>query len=272
MTTLYAGNRFAAADSSWTAFGADSPEITTLASGGFVIVWATGVGIKAQMFDRNGAAAGDSFFLSAVGTGPGQPTVTALASGGFVASWATTAGLGGDNSGFAVAARIFDSTGQPAGSEFLVNTTTFASQQQPSITALVGGGFVVAWSDQNGDGSQYGIMAQVYNDQGTKIGGELHVNTITALDQVYPVVHALPDGRFIISWIDTWYGFPDQPSSPAFRAQVFDALGQKTGGELQLEPGTQYYHDFAVLHSGNFVLTWITGAQTSWARFLRRQG
>jgi hypothetical protein len=38
------------------------------------------------------------------------------------------------------------------GSEFLVNTATLNTQEQPTITGLSGGGFVVSWTDHSGQG------------------------------------------------------------------------------------------------------------------------
>ena len=51
---------------------------------------------------------------------------------------------GPDDSSFSVWARIFDASGQPAADAFLVNTNIFASQQQPAIASLAGGGFIIA--------------------------------------------------------------------------------------------------------------------------------
>ena len=72
---------------------------------------------------------------------------------------------------------------QKVGQEFLVNTVTSGGQEQPTITGLNNGNFVVCWIDpslQGGDASSYGIKAQVFSAAGAKIGTELLVNTTTA--------------------------------------------------------------------------------------------
>jgi hypothetical protein len=51
------------------------------------------------------------------------------------------------------------------GSEFLVNTYTTGSQDDPSVAMTRSGDFVVAWDGAPGqDGSGYGVFAQRYDD------------------------------------------------------------------------------------------------------------
>ncbi len=97
-----------------------------------------------------------------------QPTITSLASGGFVVSWIDDSFQGGDASSYGIKAQIFDAAGAKVGTEFLVNTATFNSQGQPTITSLSSGGFAVSWTDysgQNGDASSSGIMVRVFTLQ-----------------------------------------------------------------------------------------------------------
>jgi hypothetical protein len=70
---------------------------------------------------------------------------------------------------------------QRLGSEFLVNTSTQNTQSYPTITALTNGGFVVSWRDESGlDGAS--IKAQVFDATGSKVGGEVLVNTLNGQD------------------------------------------------------------------------------------------
>ncbi|MBC8116758.1 MAG: hypothetical protein H7062_20375, partial [Candidatus Saccharimonas sp.] len=76
----------------------------------------------------------------------------------------------------------------PAGSEFMVNTTTAENQSVFSelggATAMdADGDFVVVWSSFLQDGSGYGVYAQRYNRAGLAQGGEFLVNTTTANNQ-----------------------------------------------------------------------------------------
>ena len=91
------------------------------------------------------------------------------------------------------------------GAESIVNTNTADNQQEPVITALADGGFVVVWTDRDavgGDGSVASIKLQRFDAAGGKVGIETLVNTTTAANQVTPDVTTLSDGSFVIVWED----------------------------------------------------------------------
>ena len=79
------------------------------------------------------------------------PQITALSNGGFVVTWRDNSlgvgGATGDSSSSAVKAQVFAADGTRVGSELLVNTATANDQDDPQITALANGGFVVTWED-----------------------------------------------------------------------------------------------------------------------------
>ena len=56
------------------------------------------------------------------------------------------------------------------GSEFQVNTYTSDNQQEPSVTSLADGGFVVTWMSANQDGSSWGVYGQRYAADGAASG------------------------------------------------------------------------------------------------------
>ena len=99
------------------------------------------------------------------------------------------------------------------GSEILVNTATTGNQNNPQITSLAGGGFVVTWQDSSlgvggatGDSSGVAIKAQVFSAGGAPVGGEILVNTATANDQLTPQITALSNGGFVVTWSDLSLG------------------------------------------------------------------
>ena len=113
------------------------------------------------------------------------------------------------------------------GAEFLVNTETAGGQSNPTITELANGVFVVSWWDYGsnlGDNSLDSIRAQVFNAAGTKIGGELVVNTETAGGQFDPAITGLTNGGFVVSW--------SGGSGSSAKAQLFSADGTKIGNEF----------------------------------------
>ncbi|RVU15451.1 cadherin-like domain-containing protein [Methylobacterium oryzihabitans] len=247
------------------------PRITGLNSGGFVVSWVdySGQGgdasyssIKAQVFDASGAKVGTEFLVNTrTADSQSQPTITGLSSGGFVASWVDNSGQGGDDSNTGIKAQVFDASGTKVGTEFLVNTRTLYTQNQPTITGLSGGGFVVSWVDgsgQGGDASYYGIKAQVFDASGAKVGTEFLVNTQTADNQSQPTVTGLSNGGFVVSWTD-YSGQGGDTSYSGIKAQVFDASGAKVGTEFLVNTrttGGQADPTIAGLSNGGFVVSW----------------
>ena len=82
---------------------------------------------------------------------------------------------------------MFAAGGTRVGCEILVNTATAGTQNDPQITALSNGGFVVTWKDisqgvggATGDSSGTAVKAQVFAADGTRVGSEILVNTATA--------------------------------------------------------------------------------------------
>ena len=166
-----------------------------------------------------------------------------------------------------IKAQIFDAAGDRVGSEFLVNTETLSNQQQPTITSLASGGFVVSWIDpsgQGGDASGYGIKAQIFDASGTKVGGEFPVNTATLNSQQEPTIAALPSGGFVVSWIDQ-SGQGGDANPYGIKAQIFDAAGTKVDSEFLVNTITadnQFEPSVAGLASGGFVVVWSDVSQT----------
>ncbi len=150
------------------------------------------------------------------------------------------------------------------GGEFLVNTTTANNQQSSEITALASGGFVVVWEDssgQGGDASLGGIKAQIFNSAGSKVGSEFLVNTFTQNGQSHPVITALTNGGFVVTWDDqSLQGGDASPNS--IKAQIFNATGGKIGGEFLVSTGGTD-SDITALSNGGFVVTWADGDGSS---------
>src|SRR3954469_840316 len=190
-------------------------QISALAGGGFVATWVddshtgadtTGTAVRLQLFDGSGNKVGGEVVANTATAGnQNQAVVTALSGGGFVAVWTDASLQGGDASGTAVKAQLFDASGAKVGVEFLVNTATSLNQANPSVAALASGGFVVSWDDTSrvgGDTSGLGGKAQVFAADGSKVGGEILTNTTTFGSQFQPNVTALATGGFAISWTD----------------------------------------------------------------------
>ena len=175
------------------------PDVYGLENGGFVIVWSDGSqDTYAQIFDDTGATVGSEFMLNTATTGEQfQPKVTALKDGGFVVTW-TSSGQDGDQWG--VFAQRYGADGTALGAEFQANTFITGSQQDPSISALADGGFIIVWTSPEQDGDSNGIYAQRFDAAGAPIGAETLINTVTSSYQYQSSVAGLEGGGFVITW------------------------------------------------------------------------
>ena len=246
--------------------GQDTPEITALADGGFVVTWrdgsqgvggatgdTSGAAIKAQVFDEAGIPIGSEILVNtATNSDQEPPQITALADGGLVVTWRDSSqgvgGATGDTSGTAVKAQIFDDSGAAVGSEILVNTATASAQFNPRITALADGGFVVTWWDNSqgvggatGDSDGWAVKAQVFDDSGAPVGSEILVNTAAAGIQSAPEITALADAGFVITWHDLSQGVggaTGDTNNYAVKAQMFDDSGAAIGTEILVNTAT----------------------------------
>lgn len=252
-----------------TTNGQQQPTITSLASGGFVVSWTdlsnvgdpSNSGIKAQIYDAAGTRVGGEFLVNTV-TQQGQTSqsITSLASGGFVVSWTDASGLAPDNKGTGIKAQIFDATGHKSGGEFLVNTAIANSQQYASLTSLASGGFVATWTDNSllgGDASSSGVKGQIFSATGAKVGGEFLVNTITSGAQDQSSVTSLSSGGFVVTWRDV--SQQGDSSGAGVKAQIFDASGQKLGGEFLVNGqivNTQDVPTVTAMAGGGFAVSW----------------
>jgi Ca2+-binding RTX toxin-like protein len=194
-----------------------------------------------------------------------SPTITSLANGRFVVAWSDAFESG--ISGHAVRAQVFNADGSKAGVEFLVNTTITGNQWEPTITTLAGRRFLVAWNDDSQssrDPYYTAVRAQVFNDDGSKAGAEILVNTPTTLSQYDPTTTALANGRFAVAWSGS------DTNGSGVRAQMFNVDGSKAGAEFLVNTTTIYDQSepkITTLSDGRFVVVWTnesSGADTSY--------
>ena len=135
------------------------------------VAFNAGVAAIAWMDDRPGTV-GDDIFLRFGSFGPvrvntvtvgdqSRPDVAFLGNGDVVVVWQSFSSA----SSFDIKARVYNGqTGEARGVEFLVNSPTSPTfddvQNEPSVSALYDGRFVVSWSDPGFNG---GINAQIFD-------------------------------------------------------------------------------------------------------------
>ena len=233
-------------------------QATALADGRFVATWYSFEGssyeIRARIYGADGTPAGADFIVnSTTANYQFNVSISTLADGRFVATWQTQEGA---TTNYDIQARIFNADGTPAGPDFLVNSTTLSSQEEPDITALADGRFVATWQSYEGGTTGFDIRARLFNADGTPSAPDFIVNSTTSFDQLGPTITPLVDGRFVASW-QSYEG----ASGNDIRARIFKADGTAAGADFVVNTTTasdQGVPDFTALADGRFIATWYS--------------
>jgi hypothetical protein len=237
-----------------------SPDVAMQTDGGFVITWESFVGeygdIFVQSFSSTGMPQATELQVNLYTDGSqSRPSIATFEDGRFIVVWHSFAGQ--DGSHFGVFGRRFDASGAPVGAEFQVNAVTENAQRYPSIGANADG-FVVAWTDNGRDGSNYGVFARRFDADGVGQAVEFQVSSFTLGSQGFPGIDVAvdADGDFVIVW-DSEVG-QDGDSSGVF-ARRFDRAGTPQAVEFQVNTRTSSYQwrpTVDVAGNGDFVVAW----------------
>jgi hypothetical protein len=177
-----------------------------------------------------------------------RPTVCMDATGGSVTGWDS---YGQDGDGWGAYGIRHDSRGQLIGDEFRFSVATAGHQRDIRVACALDGRFAAVWSGPDASGS--GVYLRRFSAAGAAQGGEVLVNTTTALDQGRPVVAMDDQGRILVVWES-----PDSDGGGIF-AQAFAADGTPAGGERRLNQTTaneQLLPAVATLPGVGFVAVW----------------
>lgn len=190
----------------------------------------------------------------------GQTQIAALAGGNYVVAWSEAATFNpSDADGANVLYSVYNASGMALVVEGRANPQTNGGQGAPTIVALDGGGFVIAWQDASqtlGDADGASIKAQMFTAAGAKAGNEFLVNTTTPRDQIAPIAVRAGSG-FMITWRES---ISDGTSNARndLRGQIFNAAGVRLGAELMLSalPASVMggLYDVEALSDGSFVV------------------
>lgn len=174
---------------------------TVLKNGNFVVSWQqwTVGGNYQRIFKPDGSPAGEivnpTLFADSLGQAYGA-RLMALSDGGFVACWSQAPG---DHFQDDIYAQLFSAEGSFVGQSFLVNTYTLGMQSNPYVASL-DDRFIICWTSSNQDGSGWGGYAQLFSNDGMRIGGEFRLNEQTLNNQRVTAVTGLTDGRIAACW------------------------------------------------------------------------
>jgi hypothetical protein len=173
-------------------------------TGDFVVVW-TDIdgrdgalnGIFARRYQSDGADQGLPFQVNTAGTlNQNYPSVAVNGAGDFMVVWAD------EYRNHDIRGQRFGSGGGKLGDEFTVNTDGSDYQVFPAAAASSGSGrFVVTWDSPNQPGDdQVAVRGQQFDSDGSRLGGELQVNTYTTNLQQDSTVAMDSAGGFLVAW------------------------------------------------------------------------
>ncbi|WP_201742091.1 hypothetical protein, partial [Mangrovicoccus ximenensis] len=236
--------------------GQNQPALTVLADGAIMVAWHDDWGtyyqgspqyqgyyeVRAKIYEADGTTVRTPEFPLSGTVDTGQqnsPELAALGSGA-VAVWR---GAGaGDNDG--IFARILDADGTELAAPFRVNATTSGGQYEPEVAVLSDGRFAVMWSGtRDGDGD--GVVARVFNADGTAASGEIAINADAYSTDRGRAIIAGEAGGFTIAWHDYSYQNGESPAAnytygTFFREVAHDAGTDSyaAGAVTQINAGT----------------------------------
>ncbi|HTV69995.1 MAG TPA: hypothetical protein VMF90_15800, partial [Rhizobiaceae bacterium] len=190
------------------------------------------------------------------------PEIAALEGGGWVVTWFS---FGQDGFQGGIYQQRYDGAGAPVGGETQVNTYVAGSQTLAQVTAIEGGGWVVAWESDGQDGDRLGVYQQAYDANGAEFGEETRVNTHTTHDQDSIRIDALEGG----GWVVTWNSYGQDGDNEGIYQQAYNVDGSALGVETQVNTYTtdaQFDQQLTALAGGGWVVTWTSTGQdgSSW--------
>jgi hypothetical protein len=265
-----------------------NPSVAVLNNSNVVVVWSSFnearsnsmQDVYAKILSPTGQTVSNEFLVNQF-TSYNQrtPVVAALANGGFVVAWvseqerilAPNLGTGSTNNSSLptytsptgivtpsvdIYARLFNSSGAPAGNEFLVNSSSFPCAN-PDLAAGSDGGFMVVWGahDMVNVNNSWDIYARSYSGAG--VGGTVgYVNTTLYGDQYAPHISSIGTDYLVL-----WTSLGQDGSREGVYGQYVHAGGALVGGEFLVNTttaGQQMQPSVASDGQNQFLAVWTS--------------
>jgi Domain of unknown function (DUF4214) len=249
---------------------ASMPALATLADGSFVLGWRSGGQVHTLHASASGAVIGAEQVFGALGTAY-SPELVALHNGDFALAWGE---IGDGNVYMALGGSGRAQQVTADGAAASISTAAPLAH----VTALAGGGFVVAWDSYSNDQLGFSvsdIFFQRYDNAGNALGPATQANIDSGGGRYDAPVAALADGGFVIAW-----------QSQAGDGDANGVFGRRFGADgaaidvhefavNQQAQGDQSGPAVAATASGGFVTAWVDtqhGASTIEVRVLAGTG
>lgn len=191
---------------------------------------------------------GNEFRVNSSSGDQNWPSITALKDGGFILAWQSYTTDANGYGIYKVDGQRFDEEGAAIDMEFQINTPVgYNYGQPPSITALNGGGFVVAWQMSDDNSSNMNVYGQRYAQDGSVVGEKFRVSTAATYNP-QPNITALEEGGFVVVW-----------NAAGVYGQRYAQDGSPAGTQFHLNSTTVNSQPSASAFSdGGFVVTWAS--------------
>jgi hypothetical protein len=223
----------------------EEPDVAVLADGGFAVSWTHDGDVETAVYNADGSIRHAQRHVSANAKNEDSSSIVGLAGGGYVVAWQEW-----EAGATEVRFRRFNANGNALdGSDTegeLIEGVGLNIDIQ--VAALPDGGFAVAYADTewNGGTTGFDITAQVYNANGSARSSSSLVNFNAAGHQTDPTLAVMDDGHFVVGW----------KSSDMQKIQVYDALGEKVGGNLTVVLDDAATGEIAALRGSVFAHVW----------------
>ncbi|MHA4870659.1 Ig-like domain-containing protein [Duganella sp. PWIR1] len=154
----------------------------------------------------------------------------------------------------------------------VVSSSPDGPQWHQDVTALDGGGYVIAFRDDDVSGS--GVSLRVFNEQGVPLGDNIVVGDVVGDQRSVTVVRAGDGGFFVAYNSNPTAGVVLNDWAWENYLQRFDAAGNKIGEPQIINTTTDYSQRFPMvtaLKDGSIVASWISYQPSSGHRGLYTQ-
>ena len=215
--------------------------------------------IYMRKFNKDLSPIGDELLINDSQIGlQEKPQIASNQNGNYVVVWTSFEREDSENF-FDIKAKVFQHNGLIS-EEILVNSYQPHTQNRPQVDMNNKGEFIVVWESWYQDGSDRGIYAQYFNNDGSKNGNEFLVNTSTSYSQCKASVSFFYDNKFIIVW-ESW---DEAEIGYNLYAKIFDENLNVVLDEFLVNnhmDNYQWYSDVTTYSDNSFDIVWCSWEQ-----------
>lgn len=234
-------------------------------------------GVYGRVFSANGTPVTGEFQINQTSLNNQRtPSVACLANGNIIAVWISELQRG--DKSIDVYGRVFNSTGEALGDEFLINTGTNICAS-PRVVGTADGGFVVVWAERAPvirdpqvptDVNGWDIFARAYTPGMKAVGQPKRINSFVYGDQFAPRVAVYGNDLMVV-----WTSLGQDGSAEGVFGQFIDYNCGFIGSEFRVNTTTALAQKYPIVASdkgGRFLVVWssFTGLDNGMDLFAQR--